>query len=451
MDEIRSLDIMPTREHLKDCLEKDSIHRNKDIFSFISLLERIRGHYILALDGQWGSGKTFFVKQCGLLLSNHKLFNKISKNSRVKKLPFPDFNCIYYDAWENDDEDDPIASLMYQIVQQINILPDIKVSTLLPLVLEATNFFFGKNPQKMIDALTEMIKGSKDINTVSAENNAKLKNTIGQFLDKISKDKKVIIFIDELDRCNPAYAVKLLERIKHYFNHDRIIFVFSTNIVELSKTVKEYYGTDFNGERYLDRFFDSKIILPAVDRTRYWYPDQVGLKDLNDPNYYFYLTCKRVIEYFDFSLREIDHFKTNAKEILKVDLVNTNNRLSKLIKFNFAPILLGLKMSDLNRYNEFISGNDVDEYKVIMGPIHDEWLRELHLLKDNEDYEKTWEATESVSKLVDPEKHIVELYQKIFSDNYSRLPKVRVGTLEIPNDTRETIIRIINLFNIENE
>ena len=59
-----------------------------------------------------------------------------------------------------------------------------------------------------------------------------LKNTFKELLEdvKIEKANKLVIFIDELDRCNPSFAIKLLERIKHFFYDDRFIFVFSTDV-----------------------------------------------------------------------------------------------------------------------------------------------------------------------------------------------------------------------------
>jgi predicted KAP-like P-loop ATPase len=66
----------------------------------------------------------------------------------------------------------------------------------------------------------------------------------------------LIIFVDELDRCKPSFAVKLLEQIKHYFLLQNVTFVFSTNILELSKTISKFYGNDFQGDKYLNRFFD---------------------------------------------------------------------------------------------------------------------------------------------------------------------------------------------------
>lgn len=64
----------------------------------------------------------------------------------------------------------------------------------------------------------------------------------------------MIIFIDELDRCKPSFAVHLLEQIKHYLYDERIIFVLSVNQEELQYTIKHFYGNEFDASRYLDRF-----------------------------------------------------------------------------------------------------------------------------------------------------------------------------------------------------
>ena len=52
-------------------------------------------------------------------------------------------------------------------------------------------------------------------------------NQVDSFLDYICEGQydKLVVFIDELDRCRPSFAVELLEIIKHYFNNDKVIFV----------------------------------------------------------------------------------------------------------------------------------------------------------------------------------------------------------------------------------
>ena len=60
---IRRLNKEPTDEELIKHMEKDSLHRNDDINDFMRFLFEIEGNYSIFIDGKWGSGKTFFVKQ----------------------------------------------------------------------------------------------------------------------------------------------------------------------------------------------------------------------------------------------------------------------------------------------------------------------------------------------------------------------------------------------------
>ena len=121
-------------------LEKDSLGRNKTIYRFIRLLLSIQDAITISIDGDWGSGKTFFVKQLKLVLeaynSSFKISNKDDESDynddeningddvdQIKKVMSiidekffdetlvnnPRF-VVYYDAWENDDEVDPILS-----------------------------------------------------------------------------------------------------------------------------------------------------------------------------------------------------------------------------------------------------------------------------------------------------------------------------------------------------
>lgn len=80
------------------------------------------------------------------------------------------------------------------------------------------------------------------------------------------KAEKLVIFIDELDRCKPSFAIEMLERIKHYFDDERIIFVVSLNKEQLIHTISNYYGSEFDATRYLNRFFDISVNLPEISR-----------------------------------------------------------------------------------------------------------------------------------------------------------------------------------------
>lgn len=71
------------------------------------------------------------------------------------------------------------------------------------------------------------------------------------------------VFIDELDRCRPSYAVEMLETIKHIFDIKGVVFVIATDTEQLQHTVKAVYGEGFNAKIYLGRFFNSRYSLKA--------------------------------------------------------------------------------------------------------------------------------------------------------------------------------------------
>ena len=131
----------------------------------------------------------------------------------------------------------------------------------------------GKNVTSLIDLAHaddpfEMLKNQKDIYLL-----------ISKFLESIlfEQGTRLVVFVDELDRCKPSYAVQLLERVKHYFSVDSVTFVFSVNLNELQHTIKHHYGNDIDACRYLDRFFDLRISLPPANMTKYY--RKIGLSN----------------------------------------------------------------------------------------------------------------------------------------------------------------------------
>jgi hypothetical protein len=66
----------------------------------------------------------------------------------------------------------------------------------------------------------------------------------------------MFILVDELDRCRPSYAIQMLEEVKHLFDVTGVVFIFATDGLQLEKAIGAVYGPNFDGKRYLLRFFD---------------------------------------------------------------------------------------------------------------------------------------------------------------------------------------------------
>ncbi|MCS6316194.1 MAG: hypothetical protein H8K05_00090, partial [Nitrospira sp.] len=77
-----------------------------------------------------------------------------------------------------------------------------------------------------------------------------------------SKDKPIVFFIDELDRGRPTYAIELLERIKHVFDIESIVFVIAIDKMQLGHSIRAVYGKGLDVDGYLRRFLDLEYSLP---------------------------------------------------------------------------------------------------------------------------------------------------------------------------------------------
>jgi hypothetical protein len=79
--------------------------------------------------------------------------------------------------------------------------------------------------------------------------------------------ERVVIIIDELDRCHPDYAIALLEAMKLVFDHPGFVFVLMVNANYLENLAQHRFGSAAEGERYLDKFVDIRLSLPLSDQS----------------------------------------------------------------------------------------------------------------------------------------------------------------------------------------
>ncbi len=75
----------------------------------------------------------------------------------------------------------------------------------------------------------------------------------------------LVVIVDELDRCRPAYALGFLEVARHLLAVNGIVVVVATNRTKLCHSIEGLYGKGFGADRYLRRFADVPIVLPAPE------------------------------------------------------------------------------------------------------------------------------------------------------------------------------------------
>lgn len=245
-----------------------------------------QGEVVIGLSGQWGEGKTTFVK----------MWQKHMENK--------DIASIYFDAFEYDYIEDVFLSLAIEIynyaevngltAQEDYLNKSKNTYHLLQAMIAKTSpiNIDSSLQEKLVDNenqpfdIAKIIKDNLNFSLDNAfEQALKKKEVFRDFKKSLSQlatqasnqDIPLIIIIDELDRCKPSFAVEILEKIKHLFLVEGVVFVLSMHHEQLEESIKKVYGQNIDAHTYLQKFIDYPTRLPKADlsnnsnRRRYFY------------------------------------------------------------------------------------------------------------------------------------------------------------------------------------
>ena len=242
--------------------ERDEFQRRNIAEKAIKLLKSDIDISPMVIDGSWGTGKTEFC---------HKFINLMKEDET--------HSIIYIDAFKADHVNEPLMTVLAEIIKTLpedsrresfikKILPAVRfgikalakagVSHLLRQdfadVADDFTDEIEEATDKAIDATAELILKEH----VEAEKNLK---TLQAALTEIASNIPIVVFIDELDRCRPNFAIDMLEIIKHTFDVKNVSFVLITNTQQLKASINHCYGQAVNAQRYLDKFIKFRFEL----------------------------------------------------------------------------------------------------------------------------------------------------------------------------------------------
>ena len=221
--------------------------------------------FVLALNGEWGTGKTTFVKMW------------------KQKLENSNYQTLYFNAWETDFEENPLIALIAEfktlthrgndeIFKSLLSKGAVLAKNLAPQLIRslAEHYILTKAVIDTIEnatkSATEILESEIEQYNKKKEGIKEFKETLQNLVETVEKNKPIVFIIDELDRCRPSYSVALLEQIKHLFSVPGIVFVLSIDKEQLGNAVRGVYGSDrINADEYLRRFIDLEYALPQPD------------------------------------------------------------------------------------------------------------------------------------------------------------------------------------------
>lgn len=104
-------------------------------------------------------------------------------------------------------------------------------------------------------------------------------------LKKIAKDQTVVIIVDELDRCLPTYAIKVLERIHHIFNGlENVVVIIAMEKKQIENSLHQIYGEGMDVDQYLKKFISFSVKLDNGSARNFIakYPSFMDMFDIQE-------------------------------------------------------------------------------------------------------------------------------------------------------------------------
>lgn len=382
------------------------------------LSTKINHHLVISVSGDWGTGKTYLAKNWHKYLEEQGYFT------------------CYIDAHKKDYAEDPLLIIMSEIESAVNkymkaengaikeafgkvkdsFLPflvsgfktvaKVGADVLLPDIISS-------NISKIIDnidgeKLKEIIKGSIDeynnkkdsrieeyYDNIKAysENIEEFKQALEKFADTIADklNKPVVIFIDELDRSNPKFVIKLIEQLKHIFEIPNLAFILTVNKKELSNTIEGIYGSKMDGYAYYKKFTTHDFTLYPIEKLNDENLKTFIEETISKYNNFimsddFINIAVTIVQSLNLSLRDIEQVLDHLYYI-KEKVTQEYNREYLIICFFYRALYI----KDYNifiRMREILENNPTklqkrNEYDKAFSDIYDKLIELCDQLKKN--------------------------------------------------------------------
>jgi len=357
-----------------DAFKNDKLERYNSSVLLTNLINSYDRNSVIALNSKWGTGKSTFIKMWSQELQEKNGYKTICLN-----------------AWENDYSNDVLPFLISEIGNGIDGFRAGRSSHVtLDGLKEAATYLLKATASGAIKMATlGAIDASSEYETIMSEAAAKIaseqiddylnaKNQLTKFkakleesINEITKDKPLVLFVDELDRCRPLFAIEVLEKIKHFFNLNNIIFIISIDKQQLGCSISSVYGRGIDTEGYLRRFFDIEYSFPSVSNDKYinYLIEKYDFTSYFSPR--MKDICIKVSHLFSLDLRTIEQLFSQLSISIRVAKKSDYYCGDFLLLLVF---LLMLKVYDENIYSSYVKNSDSDKVVNLLSNLDNNWF-----------------------------------------------------------------------------
>ena len=231
--------------HLDEPIEKElyfGFSKHAEKIAHFLVDEKMPSPFSVAIHGEWGSGKTTFIKKIKKIADNKITESKLN------------WHTIEFDAWEYE-RVDLVSALLQKIQQSYNENNS-----------DAYQKFGKAVGSFIIDAALHRIVGMKKD---EAEQHFKeffdQVTTIKESIEKITEKERLIIFVDDLDRCLIDNVLDMLEAIKMFLNSKNILFVIAVDMSKIERAWELRHNSESSereGREHIEKIFQLTLSLP---------------------------------------------------------------------------------------------------------------------------------------------------------------------------------------------
>lgn len=317
-------------------------------------------HFTIGIYGEWGTGKTTLMKAIEKNLSTEG----VPKNEQ-KILP------VWFNAWQYDREEHlATISLMktvaYEmsghkkfdaisktILKGLTILGKDLTQNLIQEIVSKGGFEKEDDLEEKINHLNELYRDS-----IYFDGLKKIKQQMEDIRKSGGKDFRVVIFIDDLDRCSPDKALEILESIKLFLGMEGFIFVVGLSHKTVTELItKAYAATGVKGEDYIKKIIQIPIKIPAWSQESILDLIENKIKMNLHEEYTNFLSqnSDMIARVVDYNPRQLKRFVNNV--IIAFETF-TSKANSPEIKFNDIFLVKILKSEWPDFYTEIVRNKD---------------------------------------------------------------------------------------------
>ncbi len=205
----------------------------------------------ISIQGDWGSGKT-------------SMMNMMKANMQGSVWP------IWFNTWQFSQFDmgNSLAfSMMDVILKGLDCKADVRKKIISGLVGFGKRVIRNVSDYTLGGEITSVITNTLDSDPVEVDFASEITELKDKFVEavrsKLEKEHRdrVVIFVDDLDRLQPAKAVELLEVLKLFLDCEQCVFVLAVDYEVVTSGIRQKYGDDVSVEKGRS-FFDKIIQLP---------------------------------------------------------------------------------------------------------------------------------------------------------------------------------------------